>query len=341
MRAKRTAWIICAGLILVIAAFRPAAADNAISFSLDRPVDGTAAPFLLPLDRGWYRAAGLDVTVTPADSMMEPILRVASGRSDMGLADINALIKYRDANPKAPVKAVFMLYNRPAYAVIGRKSRGISAPKDLEGKKLGASPDDPTTAEWPVFASVNKIDTAKVRIETVSKPVREPILAAGQVDAVTGLSYSVFVDLKDKGVPVDDIAVLAMADYGVSLYGQAIIVNTDFAAKQPQAVKGFLSAFLKGLKASVARPGSAVASVLTRDDGLRKEVERERLAMVVADNIVTPEVKANGFGTIDDDRFQHAVQQLALGYRFKSGIPKPVDIFDGAYLPPAAERVLR
>ena len=63
---------------------------------------------------------------------------MASGNYDMGVADINALIKFRDANPKAPVKAVFMVYNRPAFAVIGRKSRGIVAPKDLEGKKLGA-----------------------------------------------------------------------------------------------------------------------------------------------------------------------------------------------------------
>ncbi|HZD91733.1 MAG TPA: ABC transporter substrate-binding protein [Pseudolabrys sp.] len=340
MRAKRTAWIICAGLILVIAAFRPAAADNAISFSLDRPVDGTAAPFLLPLDRGWYRAAGLDVTVTPADSMMEPILRVASGRSDMGLADINALIKYRDANPKAPVKAVFMLYNRPAYAVIGRKSRGISAPKDLEGKKLGASPDDPTTAEWPVFASVNKIDTAKVRIETVSKPVREPMLAAGQLDAIAGQSFSVYIDLKDKGVPVDDVVVLQMADYGVDLYGNAVIVNPKFAAQHPDAVKGFLRAFLKGLKKTVAAPQAAIGFVLERADGARKNLELERLKMVIRNNILTPEVKAEGYGGIDATRFEKAVDQLAIAYKFKSAKPKLQDIFDASFLPSQDERQL-
>lgn len=317
------------------------AAETAIAFSLDRTIDGSAAPFLLPLDRGWYRAAGVNVSIAPGKDTLEPVTRVASGDFDMALADINTLIKYRDANPKAPVKAVFMLYNRPAYAVISRKSRGITTPQDLAGKRLGAPAGNPATAAWPVFAKVNNIDTAKVKIEAVSKPVREPMLAAGQIDAVTGLSYSVFIDLKDKGVPVDDITVLTMADYGVALYGQAIIVNTTFAAKHPEAVKGFLSAFLKGLKASVASPASAVAAALTRNETLRKDVERERLAMVVANDFVTPEVKANGYGGIDDARFERAVEQLTIGYRFKNAKPKPADIFDGSYLPPAAERAVR
>ena len=139
----------------------------------------------------------------------------------MGFADINALIKFRDANPAMPLKAVFVVYNRPPYAVIGRKSRGISTPKDLEGKTLGAPATDISFAQWPIFVKANGIDASKVKIENVGFPVREPMLAAGQVDAVTGTSFVTFIDLKDKGVPVDDITVLLMANYGVDLYGSA------------------------------------------------------------------------------------------------------------------------
>ena len=67
---------------------------------------------------------------------LEPIERVASGAYDMGFADINSLIKFRDAKPATPIKAVFMLYNRPPYAVIGRKSRGIMARKIWKAKHL-------------------------------------------------------------------------------------------------------------------------------------------------------------------------------------------------------------
>ena len=84
------------------------------------------------------------------------------------------------------------------------------------------------------------------------------MLAAGQVDAITGYSFTSYVDLKDKGVPVDDIVVLLMADYGVALYGSAILVNTKFAAEHPDAVQGFLRAFLKGLKDTVKQPATAI-----------------------------------------------------------------------------------
>ncbi len=345
MSARGAGRMACALLalaaVLVAGASAATAAETAIQFSLDRRIDGTAAPFLTPLDRGWYRAEGVNVSIEPATGILEPITRVASGDFDMGLADINALIKYRDANPKAQVKAVFMLYNRPAYAVIGRKSRGITGPKDLDGKKIGMPPMDPASAQWPIFAKLNGITAGKITVENIAVPVREPMLAAGQVDAVTGLSYSVFIDLKDKGVPVNDITVLEMANYGLTLYGQAVIVNSAFAAKNPQAVSGFLRALLKGLKASVASPAAAIDTVLTRNDALNKDLERERLAMVIADNIVTPEVKANGYGGIDDARFSRAVEQLAIAYRFKGAKPKASDVFDASYLPPAAERAFQ
>jgi NitT/TauT family transport system substrate-binding protein len=328
-----------AGILLsAVLATGAAAAETAIRFSLDFRFEGPSAPFLLPLDKGYYRAEGLNVTFDIAAGSLEPISRVASGTYDMGFGDINSLIKFHDANPNTPIKAVFMVYNRPPFAIIARKSRGISKPKDLEGKTLGAPATDGTYAQWPIFVQANGIDASKVAIEHVSFPVREPMLAAGQVDAITGFSFSSFINLKDKGVPVDDITVLLMADYGVNLYGNAIIVNPKFAAEHPDAVKGFLKAFVRGLKDTVKSPASAVDSVIRRNDVAKKDVELERLNMAIRDNIITAEVKANGYGGIDSARFARAIDQIALTYKFKTDKPKPEDIFDVSYLPSAADR---
>jgi NitT/TauT family transport system substrate-binding protein len=339
-RAGRPAMAgIWAGLLLTATLATGAmAAETSIKFSLNFKFEGQSAPFLLPLDKGYYKAEGLNVSIDPTAGSLESIDRVASGNYDMGVADINALIKFRDANPKTPVKAVFMVYNRPPFAVIGRKSRGITVPKDLEGKKLGAPAADSSYAQWPIFVRTTGIDATKVTIENVGFPVREPMLAAGQVDAITGLSFSSFLDLKDKGVPVNDIVVLLMADYGVNLYGNAIIVNTKFAAEHPESVQGFLRAFVKGLKETVKSPAAAVDSVIQRNDTAKKDIEIERLKIAIRDNIVTPEVKANGYGGIDSERFARAIEQLTIAYKFKSTIPKPGDIFDGSYLAPAAAR---
>ena len=314
-----------------------AMAQTAVKFALDWKFEGPAAPFLVAIDKGYYKAEGLDVTIDTGAGSLEPITRVAAGTYNMGFADINSLIKFRDANPATPVKAIFMVYNKPAFSIVGRKSRGVTNPKDLEGKKLGAPAPDGAFAQWKIFVEANKIDASKVTIENVGFPVREPMLAAGQVDAITGFSFSSFINLKDRGVPVDDIVVLLMADYGVNLYGNTIIVNPKFAEEKPDAVKAFLRGFLKGVKETVRDPAGSVDSVVRRNDVAKKDVELERLRMAIRDNILTADVKANGYGGVDMGRLDKSMDQIALTYQFKNR-PKPADIFDAAFLPSPADR---
>jgi len=333
-RINRHAALLAA--LIALTAVRPAAAQTSIKFSLDGRLEGLAATFFLPQDRGYFKSEGLDVTVDEATTALEPITRVASGAYEMALADINTLIRYRDQHPSSPLKAVFMLYNKPPFAIVARRSRGITDPKQLEGKKLGTPPVG-MTFEWPLFAKLNNVDAAKVTIETIGFPVRAPMLAAGQIDAALGYSFRLYVDLKDRGVPVDDIVLMPMADYGLKLYGNAIFVNAKSAAEKPEAVRGFLHAFLQGLKEIVHRPAKAVDTIMRRDDTVKRDVELERLRMAIRDNIVTPEVRANGFGAVDLARLAESIDQIGLVYTFKAK-PKAEDIFDASFLPPASER---
>jgi NitT/TauT family transport system substrate-binding protein len=315
----------------------PALAQQAIKFSLDFKFEGPSAPFLVAIDKGYFKAEGLDVTIDSAAGSVEPINRVASGTYDMGIADINSLIRFRDANPSNAIKAVFMFYNKPPFAIVGRKSRGVEKPKDLEGKTLGAPAADGAYAQWKIFVQANHIDASKVKIENVGFPVREPMLQSGQVDAITGFSFSSFINLKSMNVPVDDIVVMLMADYGVNLYGNTVIVSPKFAAEKPEAVKGFLRALVKGLRDTIKDPATAVDSVLKRNDVAKKPVELERLNMALRDNVLTPEVKTNGFGGVDEARLAKSIDQIALTYEFKNGKPKASDAFDASFLPPAAD----
>src|ERR1043166_518906 len=324
----------------LVALFAGAAfAQTAVKFTLDGKIEGPLAPFVVAIDKGSFKAQGVEVTVDPALAAPEAIARVASGSYDMGIADINALMKFRDQNPGAPIRAVFMVYNKPAFAIVGRKSRGVAKPKDLEGRKLGAPPADLAYAQWPIFVSANGIDAAKVTIVNVGVPVREPMLASGEVDAISGLSFASALDLKQRGVPADDINVLLMGDYGVELYGSAVLVNSKFAADKPEALAAVLRGLVNGLNETVRNPFVAVESVLRRNDLAVRTVELERLRIALQDNILTDEVKANGYGGIDGARFERAIDQLGLAYPFKVK-PKPGEVFDPSFLPSAAERAL-
>src|SRR5262245_65457718 len=122
------------------------------------------------------------------------------------------------------------------------------------------------------------------------------MLAAGQVDAITGFSFSAYVSLKDRGVPVDDIVLMLMADYGLVLYRNAIMVNAKFAAEKPEAVKGFLRAFVKGLKDTVRDPARAIDSVARRNERVKRDTELERPRLTDTDNIVKQAVQEHASG---------------------------------------------
>jgi NitT/TauT family transport system substrate-binding protein len=314
-----------------------ASAQVALKVTLDGRFEGPSAPFLVALERGHFKAEGLEVTIDPSAGPVDPIARVASGAYDVGYGDINALIRYRDQNPNAPVKVVFVVNNRPNYAIIERKSRGVARVRVLEGFRLGAPAAEPATAAWPIIAKLRGVDVSKVTVINVGIPVREPMLAAGEVDAITGSSSSSPINLRAKGVPADDIVVLLMAERGLDLYGSSIFFNTKVLADKPEAVKGFLRAFVRGLKDTLRDPASAVDSVVRRAGANARDVELERLRVTIRDSVVTPEATANGLGGIDAARFAKALDQIGLVYSFKNK-PKLADVFDPAFLPPEEER---
>jgi NitT/TauT family transport system substrate-binding protein len=115
-------------------------------------------------------------------------------------------------------------------------------------------------------------------------------------------------------------------------------VNPKFAADKPDVVKAFLRAFTKGMQETVKNPGTSVDSVIKRNDVAKKEVELERLNMAIKDNIITDEVKKNGYGAIVPARLDGAIEQIGLTYKWKGTPPKAGDIFDASFLPDAAAR---
>jgi NitT/TauT family transport system substrate-binding protein len=330
-----------AGLAVALLGFgiaAPAAAQTDVRFSLDWNFEGPAAPFLIALDKGYFADEGLNVSIDTAPGSLEPINRVASGTYDMGFGDINSLIKFRDANPSADLRAVYMVYNKPAFSIVGRKSLGVSEPKDLEGRTLGAPAPDGAYAQWPIFVQANDIDASAVTIENIGFPVREPMLASGDVDAITGFSFSAFINLKRAGVDEDDITVMLMADHGVELYGNAIFVSQSFAEANPEAVRGFLAAFTKGMHDTIADPAAGAAVVVQHNQIADVGSETERLEIALRENMVTDEVRDIGLGAISEDRLARAIEQIALTYDFQQDPPGPGDVFDDSYLPPQEER---
>ncbi len=314
--------------------------ETPVRFALDWRFEGPAAPYFVAIDKGYYKAEGLNVTIDQGSGSVEGINRVASGAYEMGFADINSLIKYRDRPQNIPVKAVMMVYDAPAFAIVTLKKSNIRAPKDLEGKVLGAPAPDGAYAQWPIFVKQNGIDAAKVKIDNIGFPVREPMLVQGKVDAITGFWFSSFMNLRANGVPADDIVVLMMRDYGLDLYGNAIMANPEFIRDNPKAVAGFVRATIKGIQETLKSPDTAIDSLMKRNQIAKRDVELERLKMSLTRNFVTKEVQANGLGAVDMKRLERSIEQIGIAFQY-SNKPKASDIFTAQFLPAKEQRLVK
>ena len=311
-----------------------------VRFALDWRFEGPAAPYFVAIDKGYYKAEGLEVSIDPGAGSVEGINRVASGAYEMGFADINSLVKYRDNPRNLEVKAVMMVYDTPAFSIVTLKKTGIRAPKDLEGKVLGAPAPDGAYAQWPIFVQANKIDAARVKIENVGFPVREPMLAQGKVDAITGFWFSSYMNLRANNVAADDIVVLHMRDYGVDLYGNVIIANPDFMRFSPKAVAGFVKATIRGIQDTIRNPEAAIDSLMKRNPIAKRDVELERLKLSLSKNFVTPDVQKNGLGAVDMKRLERSIEQIGLTFKYTNK-PKAGDIFTAQYLPAKEQRLVK
>jgi NitT/TauT family transport system substrate-binding protein len=336
LRGLVTATAVVCGLVMCVSGV--AVAQTPVRFTLDWRFEGPSSPFLWALEKGYYKTEGLDVTIDGGTGSNDTITRVASGTYEFGFGDINSVIRFRDKKENPPLKMVAIIYDSPPFAIVSLAKSGIKSPKDLEGKTLGAPAADGAFAQWKSFVAVNKIDDSKVKIENVGFPVREPMLVEGKVDAVTGFTFSSYINLRSRGVPQDGINLMMMRDYGLGLYGNGLMVNPTFAAKNPKAIAGFVKATLRGWMDVANNQNEAVKLVLKRNPVADEQWERVRLKMVFDQNVMTKEVVANGFGGVDMKRLTKSIDQIGEAFKYTNK-PKAEDIFDASFLPPKAERM--
>ena len=314
-----------------------AQAPTPIKFQLDWRFEGPGAFFTHPAAKGYFKASGLDVTVDAGNGSGGTVTRVASGAYDMGFADMAALMEFQANNPTAPNKpvAVMMVYNNTPASVMALKKSGIAKPADLAGKKLGAPVFDAGRKAWPIFAKANSI--GNVSWTAMDPTLRETMLVRGDIDAITGFSFTSLLNIEARGVKAEDVVVLPYPSYGVKLYGNAIIVSEQFLAKNPEAVKAFLRAFTKGTKDVIADPKGAIATLKARDGLVNEELELRRLKLALDATVLTADAKAEGFGEVRGPRLSLMASQVSDAFATKDRV-NPAAVWKDGFLPAAAER---
>lgn len=339
--ASRFAGLAASALCLALAGASLVQADEtAIRFQLDWRFEGPSAPFLMAVERGYFAEEGLDVQVDSGSGSAGAINRVASGAYEMGFGDLNALVEFLAENPEAPgIQGVYVVYDGSPATVFARKDRGIESPQDLAGKTLAAPTFDTGYRAWGIFAAANDLDPDAVEWQNVDPTLRETLLVRGDVDAITGFYFTSLLNLEGRGMDRDELTIMPFPEYGVPLYGNAIIASEAFAEENPEAVEGFLRAFNRALEETLSDPEGAIDYVHARDGLIDRELETRRLKLAIEGSIDTPDARANGAGAVDEARLRESIQLVADAYDLPS-VPTTDQVFDSSYLPPKEDRMI-
>lgn len=339
---RRTLIRAAAGAAVLAAGASPLRAQprTAFKFNLGWRVEASGAGYLLALQRGYYRDAGLDVTIDTGNGSAAAISLVAGGAYDAASADLSTMIEFNTANPERALKAVAIQYDLNPNSILVRKDSGITKPADLAGKTILGQPFNASRKLFPVFAKANGFDGTSVKWENVEPGIGDTRFAKGDFDGAAYFFFTGLLNLKARGLMPEQLTVFRYSEHGLRAYGNGIVTNPKAIAEQPQALAAFVRASTRGWLDCIADPRAGAAAIKAREPLASEELELERLKLIVAGTMVTPGTREHGWGAATPERLQATIDETVVAFGLKPGITV-ADIWSDRFLPPAPERAVR
>ncbi len=308
-----------------------------IRFSCDYRLYGSTAPFVYGLDSGLFAAQGLAATVDGSLGSADAITRVATGSYDFGCADVSTLVEFASRNPTISPVLVMPIYDRFPACIVSIQPGGIDSFKALEGTRLGVSTSDAGSRLLPALLRLRGIDATTIDMIAIDPRLRDTMLLRHSVASVIGFDYTVLFNLLGNGVPESNVKFVYFSDNGFDFYGQGLIASRRQIERNPNLVRAVATAVAQSWLASAANRDAAIESITRRDALADAAVEKARLSWVLDHHVLTPNVRANGLGTLDPNRLTAGISLVAEGFQLPD-VPTASGIFDGRFIPPESAR---
>jgi len=300
--------------------------EETVTFVLNWTPVADHAPYFLARDLGWYKQRGINVKLEFGKGSADSARRVELGQGDLGVSDTGTVIVALGRGAK--LKIVAMLFDRSPNTIWTRKDTGITKPKDLEGKSVGAPPGDAQRVLFPALAKANNVDVNRVSFVNIEPAAKYGALAQKRVDAI--FDFYTGAPFVWKAIGKENSMAIPWADYGVDIYGLAIVVNDDFLRKKPDVVRRFLDASLKAWQATIRQPREAIL-VMKRNV---PEIDEDSYLVNLDLGIQlfrTPRFATNGIGWVDPAKMKQTVDLVTTYIE----VPNRVDyrsVFTNEYL---------
>jgi NitT/TauT family transport system substrate-binding protein len=316
---KISVLVTLAASVIAVAIVRPpeVAATRSLKVRMDWRYQGYQAPFFIAVDKGYYKAAGLEVDILAGQGSGTGVKLVASGAEELGFLD--AGVAALSISKGAPLKVVAGVIQLNPTVVISWKDKPVNAPKDMEGKSISWVPGVATNFTLTALWKVNGVDEAKIKKVSTTREAAESLFLERKTDFASGFVNATWAVYLSKGYG-KDMQILRASDWGVNTLSLAIVAHTKLIREEPQVVRAFVAATFKGLKEAVENPELGWKTVAKH----RPEVDA-KLAQFGLENSLpllrTANTKGKPLGWMADKDWEATLDFLATYMELAPNLP--------------------
>jgi len=312
------------------AAAQAAQAPRKITFVTDFGFLGRHSMFYTALDKGYWKDAGFDVSIVRGTGSLDVLKQIAAGKADFGFADAGALIAAR-ASEDIPVKELAIIYQRAPQGIYCLEESGLRVPKDLEGKVISDTAASSLPKIFPAYARLAGFDSSKVTWKYADSAALPALLNSKQVDCVS--QFIVGEPLLAAAVGGKKLTRFLFADAGMDMYANGIVTASDTISKDPEMVRRFVAATLKGAQYAFDHPDEAGQIMHQNHPEVTADVAAGE-TRIVGELAITDDTRQHGLGHIDPARMEKTRDLLTEALEIAQ--PSPVDeLYAPGFTPPA------
>ncbi len=307
-----------------------------VRFTMDWAFQAPQTFGLIAREKGYFREAGLEVTIDRGQGSGGVPVALAGGTHDMGYGDLSPTLRFVAENPSRDVVAIAMLHDLSPLCVIARADGPIRTPKDLEGKRLAAPDFDAARQLFPAFAAAAGFDASKVTFLSVTPALREPLFVRRECEGITASVQTSAMALVGLGMQQEAQRLFMYNDSGLDLYGGALLTTRTYMQRNPDVVKRVVAAMMRGFVEQIANPTAAM-EVLKRAEPLTDTaLELERHNLMMQRMVLSDHVRAQGLSQVDPARITKSLDVVKTAFNLTSNVTA-AQIWTPEFLPPASE----
>ena len=295
----------------------PAKLDKVVIASWGKPIT-EITNLLVEEDKGFFKAKGIEMAIIPGAGGADAIRNLLSGQADVAFTDPASFFTAIDKGEK--LRAIYDIYPQNIFNLVSLKSRNITKPSDLKGKRIGVySLASGTRQNLQILLHQAGLTEADVTIVVTGLLNFLPLMQ-GQVDATAATDTGLLVG-KQKGL--GDVNVMEVKNY-VNISSDFFVVREETYQQKKDVLKRFLQAYQDSAEWMMRSPQEAAKlAVKFALDGQNEAVNLEVIKLRNATS-VSPVTQQKGLGAFD----MNVIQKGANSYKAFGLIQRDIKVAD-------------